>query len=162
LHISKIGNLPNAFFSYKGIEYHNKKWLQKHWDPLRKQAAVQARKDELRRMVASNGKPCYIHGVPVFLANFPRIRGIPLGSPLGTGVDGMLIVEARPSRLDPRDREAVAWHEFGEIFSHQTGNAFMYSHLTKTGQLDAFLNRNPYLRKELDKIKRNWEKRRIK
>jgi len=98
-------------------------------------------------MKDKNGKPFSIKGIPVFLSNLPKDF-------LAFHKNGVIIIDKNKKELDLRDRERVAWHEFGEIFSHGVGLAFELDFLKKTNQLKDHLKR--FGKTRFSDIEKNW------
>ena len=139
------GEIPSAFFYHSrpigGKRREIKRWLKRDWEPIKRQAVIDARKivvDEkeitLTRMRNESGKPFSIKGIPVFLGRLhPDF--------LGAYRNGVIVVQANQRKLAPEFREAEAWHEFGEIYSHEVGIAFTLDCLNKIGKLSKYANR---------------------
>lgn len=147
-------NVPRAFFAHDdfvGGLHRPRKWRKEDWRALEKQAAIDARQDGLRPMLDKNSKQVRVNGIPVFLGE--------IGRSIGRYGNGRLTVESRERKLREEFRQAIAWHEFGETFSHGVGRAFEYASLIKTGNFRAFLKRYPKVRNEFQIIQSRWERK---
>ncbi len=105
-----------------------------------------AKKKNLDRMVGKNGKPFSVNGIPVFLDHVKKNQG-------GLYENGLLTVD---KKIYSADRELVAWHEFGEIFSHSVGLAFEIDLLQKSGRLQSYIKRHKNREFSLKEIIKNW------
>ncbi|MBI2529570.1 MAG: hypothetical protein HYW05_00315 [Candidatus Diapherotrites archaeon] len=153
------GKVPAAFFvSTLGLIrrfYESKRegshWYPKEWRAMSRQAIIRAHNLGLERARGRNGKPISVNGMPVFLSELRKDF-------MGEHKSGLLLVNKDPKTTPVEDREAVSWHEFGEIFNDKTGNAFVIYYLKKTGRLQDFLKRYPGITEEFKKIEMNWTK----
>ncbi len=145
------GKVPMAFF-YDSLPVGRNKgraeWRREDWNMATKQAVIDAKKYGLTRMKNRRGNPYSVNGIPVFLGSIFEGDGF--------YTNGMLIVSRAIKRQG--HREATAQHEFGEIFSHETGNAFEFDYLRKTGQLKNYLRDEPNKLFQFREIERNWTK----
>jgi len=152
-------DVPRAFFydvGYVGGKRNVARWRKSDWRSVGKQVVIDARKiviegrkQKLDRMKDKSGKPFSVNGIPVFLGKLPKDY-------LGFYKNGVIIIQKNTRELDPRDREVTAWHEFGEIFSHEVGLAFEVDFLKRNRQLDEYLRRIPEKRSEFEKIEKEW------
>ncbi len=156
----KAGFVPTAFFYDYSKHVAGKspvEWTATDWMPIKEHASAEANRVKkqfsgFERMHGKDGKQFSIMGIPVFLEHFG-------GSTIGEYSGGLVAVESNQKKLDPKYREAIAWHEFGEAFSHKAGTALQLDALKKSGLWQEFKKKyaGTEMIKELLQIEAKWE-----